>query len=466
MPSIDVVVLAAGRGTRMASSQPKVLQPIAGRSMLQHVLESAAAIAPRRVHLVVGHGSDAVTTAARAICGNALDLHVCHQAEQLGTGHAVLQALPGTEGADQVLVLCADVPLVQPETLARVVAAGNRDAAAPAGVVLTAKLSDPTGYGRIKRERSGQLQAIVEHKDATESERAIDEVNSGIMLWPRSVLADLLPRLGNSNAQGEYYLPDLVAAARGLGVAVVAERVSDAGEIQGVNDRAQQAQVERLYQRRAADALLAAGVALADPARFDCRGQLTVGTDCTIDVDCVFEGVVTLEAGAVIGPFCHIKDSHIGAGAVVKSHSSLEGARLGTGAQVGPFARLRPGTKLAADTRIGNFVEIKNTQLGEGSKVNHLSYVGDAVVGREVNIGAGTITCNYDGVNKHRTTIDNGVFVGSNSALVAPVTLAEGTTVAAGSTITRNTDPHQLAIGRSRQTNRDGWVRPQKPGAK
>ncbi|MFV8818883.1 bifunctional UDP-N-acetylglucosamine diphosphorylase/glucosamine-1-phosphate N-acetyltransferase GlmU [Haliea sp. E17] len=447
---LDIVILAAGQGTRMKSSLPKVLHPVAGRPMLAHVIATARALDPVAIHVVVGHGADEVRT---ALAGE--DLNWVVQAQQLGTGDAVLQALPDIAGDSVVLVLYGDVPLIETATLRALVAQADQ---APA--LLTAEVGDPQGYGRIIRAADGSVVAVVEEKDANPEQRALREVNSGVLAAPASLLARYLPAVGNANSQGEYYLPDVLGLAVSDGLAVAAQLALSEIEILGVNDRVQLAAVEREYQLRRAHAFMREGVAIADPRRFDLRGTLHCGRDVSIDVNVVLEGEVSLGDGVSIGPNCVLRDVAIGAGSTVHAMSHLEGAVLAENTSVGPFARLRPGTRMAAGARIGNFVETKNADIGVASKVNHLTYIGDCAMGEGVNIGAGTITCNYDGVNKHRTTIGDGVFVGSNSTLVAPVEIADGGFVAAGSTLTMAVGENELAVARGRQRNIQGWQRP------
>ncbi|MCY1285701.1 Bifunctional protein GlmU [compost metagenome] len=450
--SLDIVILAAGQGTRMRSALPKVLHPVAGQSMLGHVIDTARALAPQGIHVVIGHGAERVRERLAAD-----DLQFVLQAEQLGTGHAVAQALPGLS-AEQVLILYGDVPLIEAQTLERLLAkVGDGQLA-----LLTVELADPTGYGRILRDAAGQVTAIVEHKDATPEQRAVREGNTGILAVPRARLTDWLARLKNDNAQGEYYLTDVIAMAVADGLNVATEQPHDAMEVQGANDRIQLAELERHYQARAARRLMAQGVTLRDPARFDVRGEVSVGRDVLIDVNVILEGRVVIEDEVVIGPNCVIKNSTLRRGAIVKANSHLEGAELGEGADCGPFARLRPGAVLGAKAHVGNFVELKNAVLGEGAKAGHLSYLGDAEIGARTNIGAGTITCNYDGANKHRTVMGEDVFIGSNSALVAPLVLGDGVTTGAGSTITQDVPAATLAVGRAKQRNIEGWKRPEK----
>ena len=450
--SLEIVILAAGQGTRMRSALPKVLHPVAGNSMLGHVIHTARQLDPQRIHVVIGHGAEAVRERLAAD-----DLNFVLQDQQLGTGHAVAQAVPFIE-SDTVLILYGDVPLIEVETLQRLL-----KLAAPQQLgLLTVELDDPTGYGRIVRDAAGKVTAIVEQKDANDAERAITEGNTGILAVPFERLGDWMSRLSNNNAQGEYYLTDVIAMAVSDGLVVATEHPHDAMEVQGANDRKQLAELERHYQLRAARRLMAQGVTLRDPARFDVRGEVTVGRDVLIDINVILEGKVVIEDDVVIGPNCVIKDSTLRKGVVIKANSHIEGAILGEGSDAGPFARLRPGTVLEARAHVGNFVELKNAHMGEGAKAGHLTYLGDAEIGARTNIGAGTITCNYDGANKWKTVLGEDVFIGSNNSLVAPVDISAGATTAAGSTITQNVDKAQLAVGRARQKNIDGWKRPEK----
>ncbi|CAM3497526.1 bifunctional UDP-N-acetylglucosamine diphosphorylase/glucosamine-1-phosphate N-acetyltransferase GlmU [Parendozoicomonas haliclonae] len=453
--NIHVIVLAAGQGSRMKSSLPKVLHPIAGRSMLEHVLGASELVLGegKQAHVVIGHGADKVRERMAHTNVNWVE-----QTEQLGTGHAVMQAAPACEGADVVLVLYGDVPLIRSSTLKSLVSACDGKNLA----LLTVELANPSGYGRIVRDGQGAIQAIVEDKDATPEQKAITETNTGIMAIPGSRLQEWLNNLNNDNAQGEFYLTDIVAMAVEEGTAVVNARPGSEMEVQGVNNRAQQAQLERLLQQRNAEQLMNDGVTLLDPARLDIRGQLTCGHDVVIDINCVFEGEVSLGDGVEIGPNCHIKNTVIKAGTVIKANSVLEDAVVGEGCDIGPFARLRPGTRLENKAKIGNFVETKKAHIGLGSKVNHLSYIGDAEVGEGVNIGAGTITCNYDGANKFKTAIADGAFIGSNSALVAPVSIGKDAVIGAGSTVTSDVPDENLGVARGRQRNIPGWKKPVK----
>ncbi len=450
--SLEIVILAAGQGTRMRSALPKVLHPIAGNSMLGHVIHSARQLDPQRIHVVIGHGADAVRERLAAD-----DLNFVLQDKQLGTGHATAQAVPFID-ADTVLILYGDVPLIEVETLQRLlkhVVPGQMG-------LLTVELDDPTGYGRIVRDADGKVAAIVEHKDASEAQRAITEGNTGILAVPADRLADWMSRLSNNNAQGEYYLTDVIEMAVSDGLVVATEQPHDPMEVQGANDRKQLSELERHYQLRAGRRLMAQGVTLRDPARFDVRGEVSVGRDVLIDINVILEGKVIIEDDVQIGPNCVIKDSTLRKGVVIKANSHIEGAILGEGSDAGPFARLRPGTVLEARAHVGNFVELKNAHMGEGAKAGHLTYLGDAEIGARTNIGAGTITCNYDGANKWKTVLGADVFIGSNNSLVAPVDISNGATTAAGSTITQNVDNAQLAVGRARQKNIDGWKRPEK----
>jgi bifunctional UDP-N-acetylglucosamine pyrophosphorylase/glucosamine-1-phosphate N-acetyltransferase len=437
----------------MKSARPKVLHSLAGRSLLQHVLNAVAGLSADRTLVIVGHGADAVR-ASVADQGVSCLL----QEPQLGTGHAVQQAVPQLPDGGTTLVLNGDVPLIEPATAAALVAAcGGRRLA-----LLTVELADPSGYGRIVRDAGGAVRGIVEHKDANPGQRAIREVYTGILAAPTAWLKRAVMALSNQNAQKEYYLTDIVAAAVAEGVPVVATPARDETEVLGVNSPAQLADLERRFQRRQAEALMEAGVRMADPARFDVRGSLACGRDVAIDVGCVFEGEVVLGDEVRIGAHCVIRDAHIDAGAVIHPFTHIEGARVGAGALVGPYARLRPGTDLGAGVHIGNFVEVKNSTLGAGAKANHLAYLGDSVVGERVNYGAGSITANYDGANKLRTVIGADVHVGSNCVLVAPLTVGEGATIGGGSTITKDAPAGQLTVARAKQVSIEGWVRPKK----
>lgn len=453
---LNIVILAAGQGKRMQSSLPKVLHPIAGRAMLSHVLEAAESLGAQGIVVVVGHGAEQVQQAYAEHPG----LQFALQQPQLGTGHAVLQAVPmlQEDGKEDVtIVLYGDVPMVQPDTLRALLAARGEGMA-----VLTEILSDPTGYGRIMRDTNGHVCAIVEHKDANATQKEIKEVNTGIVAAPTAMLKSWLARLTNNNAQGEYYLTDMIGMAVAEGLSVSVAHPAAAYETLGVNSRAQQAQLERLWQSELARRQLEAGVTLADPSRFDVRGTLTCGQDVFIDIGCVFEGTVTLGDGVRIGPHCVLRNVTLGARTRIEAFSHLDQTQVGADAQIGPYARLRPGAVLSDHTHVGNFVEIKNSVIGRDSKANHLAYVGDADVGERVNIGAGTITCNYDGANKHRTIIEDDVFIGSDTQLVAPVRVGRGATLGAGTTLTRDAPAHQLTVTRSKQTSFEGWKRPVK----
>ncbi|WP_341521925.1 bifunctional UDP-N-acetylglucosamine diphosphorylase/glucosamine-1-phosphate N-acetyltransferase GlmU [Pseudomonas sp. G.S.17] len=450
--SLDIVILAAGQGTRMRSALPKVLHPVAGDSMLGHVIHSARQLSPQRIHVVIGHGADVVRERLAAD-----DLNFVMQDKQLGTGHAVAQALPELT-ADNVLILYGDVPLIEVETLQRLLKRVNAEQLG----LLTVNLDDPTGYGRIVRDEQNRVCAIVEHKDATDAQKAITEGNTGILAVPGKRLADWLGRLSNNNSQGEYYLTDVIAMAVDDGLVVATEQPHDAMEVQGANDRKQLAELERHYQLREGRRLMAQGVTLRDPARFDVRGEVTVGRDVLIDINVILEGRVIIEDDVVIGPNCVIKDSTLRKGVVIKANSHIDGVIMGEGSDAGPFARLRPGSVLEAKAHVGNFVELKNAHLGEGVKAGHLTYLGDTVIGARTNIGAGTITVNYDGANKHQTLIGEDVFIGSNNSLIAPVSIGDGSNTAAGSTITQDVDKSQLAVARARQRNIEGWKRPVK----
>ncbi|MCC7484117.1 MAG: bifunctional UDP-N-acetylglucosamine diphosphorylase/glucosamine-1-phosphate N-acetyltransferase GlmU [Burkholderiales bacterium] len=451
---MNVVILAAGQGKRMHSRLPKVLHPLAGKPLLAHVIATARALRPHRVCVVYGHGGDQVPQALAAA-----DLAMVRQEPQLGTGHAVQQALPHLDASARTLVLYGDVPLLSAQTLSGMLAAGGDTL-----VLLTAELDQPGGYGRIVREAGGAVTRIVEHRDASPAERGIREVNTGIMVIPTARLAGWLAALTNENAQREYYLTDLVRLALADRVAVMTVRARDTVEILGVNSKGELAQLERAHQRRCAERLLEHGVTLADPLRIDVRGSLACGADVRIDVNCVFEGEVSLDDGVEIGANCLLRDTRVGSATRIEPYSFIDGARVGARCRVGPYARIRPGTELGTDVHVGNFVEVKASRFGEGSKANHLSYVGDAAVGRNVNIGAGTITCNFDGANKHQTVIEDDVHIGSDVQLVAPVTVARGTTVGAGTTVWKDTRPGGLVLNTTAQEQRPGWKRPTKSG--
>ena len=453
---MNVVILAAGMGKRMRSDLPKVLHPLAGKPLLAHVVDCARSLGPGRIVIVYGHGGEAVP---RAIAGE--DLLWALQEPQLGTGHAVMQELPHLDPAAPTLVLYGDVPLIGRDTLARLLAAAGSGRLG----LLTVELPDPEGYGRVLRE-GGRIVRIVEHKDADDDARAIREVNTGIVVAPTAALARWLGALSNDNAQKEYYLTDVVAAAVHDGIGVVSAQPADACETLGVNSKAQLAALERVFQHRLAGRLMDEGVQLADPARLDVRGELTCGRDVAIDVNCVFEGKVEIGDGASIGAHCVIRDTRIGAGAQILPFTLIESSSIGARARIGPYARLRPGTELGEETHVGNFVEMKNTRMAAKSKANHLSYLGDTTVGERVNIGAGTITCNYDGANKYQTVIEDDAFIGSDTQLVAPVRVGRGATLGAGTTLTRDAPEHKLTMSRTQQTTVESWKRPVKKPAR
>jgi|UniRef100_UPI0040487682 bifunctional UDP-N-acetylglucosamine pyrophosphorylase / glucosamine-1-phosphate N-acetyltransferase len=451
---LNIVILAAGMGKRMQSDRPKVLHTIAGQPMLFHLLITARALNPDRLIVVVGHGQDQI----KAALADQPDILFADQTPQLGTGHAVMQAADQLFAGDgSTLVLYGDVPLVQVTTLQALLAASDGGLA-----LLTETLTDPTGYGRIVRDDSGHVVAIVEEKDANEALRSIQEVNTGMLVASTPALKRWLGQINNQNAQGEYYLTDIIGLAAQDKVEINTVAPQFAFETQGVNSRSQQASLERQWQNELARQQLAAGVALADPQRFDVRGTLACGRDVFIDVGCVFEGQVVLGNNVVIEPHCVIRNATIGDGTIVKAYSHVEQAQVGAQVQIGPYARLRPGTVLADQVHVGNFVEIKNSVIGHSSKANHLAYVGDADVGQGVNIGAGTITCNYDGVNKHRTVIEDDAFIGSDTQLVAPVRVGKGATLGAGTTLTQDAPPHKLTVSRTAQTTLESWQRPTK----
>lgn len=449
---LEVVILAAGQGTRMKSNLPKVLHPLAGRPLLAHVVATAMALEPDAIHVVIGHGGEEVEAALAD-----MPLSWVTQHEQLGTGHGVLQALPELSPDSTVLVLYGDVPLIGRSTLEKLVAL-----AADGPALLTARLVNPAGYGRILRDGAGALLGVVEEKDASDEQRIIDEVNTGVLAAPSRDLLRYLPQVGNDNKQGEYYLPDVLSLAVAEGRSIASSEAASEIEVLGVNDRVQLNQVEREYQRRQAETLMREGVSVADASRLDIRGKLSCGRDVSIDVNVVFEGEVSLGDGVSIGPNCVLNDVTVADGAAIHALSHLQEAVVGPGCSVGPYARLRPGTVLSEGARVGNFVETKQAAIGVGSKVNHLSYIGDCEMGAGVNIGAGTITCNYDGANKHKTELGDGVFIGSNSTLVAPLEIEKAGFVGAGSTITKGVGNQELAICRSKQRNIQGWQRPVK----
>ncbi len=452
---MNVVILAAGQGKRMRSKLPKVLQPLAGKPLLAHVVDSARQLGAAKICVVYGHGGELV----REILG-AADVVWAKQEPQLGTGHALLQALPHLDASAPTLVLYGDVPLTRLSTLQALLDQAREGVLA----LLTVNLDQPTGYGRIVRAADGAVVRIVEERDASEAERAIGEVNTGILVAPTGRLAEWLPSLGKNNAQGEYYLTDIVGLAVAAGIEVRTAQAEDPWEVAGVNDRAQLAALERIYQRNEAARLMHAGVHLADPARIDVRGELVCGMDVAIDIDCVFEGRVELGEGVVVGAHCLLADCRVGAGTRIAAFSHLVSAEIGSDCQIGPYARLRPGTQLGAAVHVGNFVEVKNSQIAAGSKANHLAYIGDATIGERVNVGAGTITCNYDGVNKHRTVIGDDAFIGSDCQLVAPVSVGRGATLGAGTTLTEDAPADTLTVSRAKQQSIPGWQRPLKKG--
>jgi len=449
--AIRIIVLAAGKGTRMKSTMPKVLHRMAGKPLLGHVLDTVGALSPESITVVIGHGSEQVQDTMEQSVNWAM------QTEQLGTGHAVQQGLDGIEDDDTVLITYGDVPLTRQETFQALIDNSSKDQLA----LLSLIVDDPHGYGRIKRI-DGSVVGVVEQKDASEEELAINEINAGVIAVNGGGLKQYLGAIDNNNAQNEYYLTDIFALAVKAGQKIQTVQPQDEWEAEGINSREQLAELERVFQFTQAEKLMAAGVTVRDPARIDVRGELTTGTDNEIDVNCVFIGNCSIGNNVVIGPNCVITNSHIGDGTVVHANSVLEDTTLGPKCNIGPFARLRPGSNLAEGAKIGNFVETKNVNIGAGSKVNHLSYVGDAEVGSGVNVGAGTITCNYDGANKHKTVMEDGVFIGSNSVLVAPMTIGKDSFVGAGSTITKQVPADTLSIARGRQKDIEGWKRPVK----
>jgi bifunctional UDP-N-acetylglucosamine pyrophosphorylase/glucosamine-1-phosphate N-acetyltransferase len=451
--NLSIIILAAGQGTRMNSALPKVLHPLGGRPLLAHVLDTARALDGNDIHVVIGYGAEQV----RAALPDS-DIHWVMQEQQLGTGHAVAQAMHGIAKENTVLVMYGDIPLIGKETLEPLCHSASQGVVA----LLSAELDEPSGYGRILHHADGSISDIVEEKDATPKQRAIREINTGFLAAPAARLRGWLDALDNNNAQGEFYLTDVIARAVTDGTSVRGITTDNITEVMGINDRKQLAVQERCYQQRQAEACLQAGITLIDPARFDLRGRLDAGQDVVIDINAVLEGQVMLGDRVTIGPNVTIRNSTVGADVEILANCVIEGAVIGAGSRIGPFARLRPDTTLASVTHIGNFVEIKKSEVGEGSKINHLSYVGDTTVGRGVNIGAGTITCNYDGANKHRTIIGDDVFIGSDTQLVAPVEVKEGATIGAGSTITRDVPAHELTLSRAPQETRSGWKRPVK----
>ncbi len=449
---MNIVILAAGQGKRMHSNLPKVLHPIAGKPLAQHVIETARRLDPEKLIVVYGHGGEIVRAMLQAD-----DIAWAEQAQQLGTGHAVAQAVPQLGAAGQTLVLYGDVPLTSVTTLKRLLQAGKDGLS-----VLTVNLDNPTGYGRIVRDAAGNVVSIVEEKDATAEQKCIREVNTGIMAIPTARLGDWLGQLRNDNAQGEYYLTDIVALAVAEGMPVHTAQPEGEWEVLGVNSKVQLAELERQHQRNLAAQLLVAGVRLADPARIDVRGELTHGRDVAIDVGCVFEGKVELGDAVEVGPYCVLKNVKVGPGTRIAAFCHFEDAVIGPDGVLGPYARLRPGTELGPEVHIGNFVEVKKSRIAAQSKANHLAYIGDAEIGQRVNVGAGTITCNYDGANKHLTVIEDDVFIGSDTQLVAPVRVGRGATLGAGTTLTKDAPPETLTVSRAKQLSLAGWQRPQK----
>ncbi|MDO8463637.1 MAG: bifunctional UDP-N-acetylglucosamine diphosphorylase/glucosamine-1-phosphate N-acetyltransferase GlmU [Gallionella sp.] len=451
MNPLKIVILAAGKGTRMYSEKPKVLHALAGKALVQHVLDCAAVLQPQQICVVYGHGGETVPQAMHQYSARFVI-----QEPQLGTGHAVQQAMPHLADDGRTMVLYGDVPLIQQSTLRQMLQAGD------GLVLLTVNLENPTGYGRIIRNGQGDVLGIVEEKDASPEQREINEINTGILLAPTNKLREWLDNLGNNNAQGEYYLTDIVGMAVQQGVAVHTVQPAHEWEIHGINSKQQLAVLERTWQQIEAARLLAHGVTLADPARIDVRGRLACGQDVAIDVGCIFEGDVSLGDNVQVGAYSVIRNASIANGTIIAPYSLIESSEVGANCRIGPYARLRPGTRLHDEVHIGNFVEVKNSEIAQASKANHLSYIGDSTVGSRVNIGAGTITCNYDGANKYRTIIEDDVFIGSDTQLVAPVTVGKGATIGAGSTITKDTPAGELTLSRSKQTTINGWKRPTK----
>ncbi|WP_133130159.1 bifunctional UDP-N-acetylglucosamine diphosphorylase/glucosamine-1-phosphate N-acetyltransferase GlmU [Legionella yabuuchiae] len=453
---LDIVILAAGQGKRMRSKKPKVLHQLAGKSMLERVVDTATRLNPHAIHVIVGHNSEMIKQEL-----SHLNVNWVKQDMQLGTGHAVMQALPYLSEDSQVLILSADVPLIQLETLYGLIASTTASAAKELGL-LVACVEDPFGFGRVVRDGAERIHAIIEEKDASDNQRKINEIYSGICVAHSKALQRWLPKLSNKNAQKEYYLTEIIAKASQEGVEIASMKASDPLEILGVNDRIQLQWLERAFQKRLAEQLMLQGVRIMDAARIDIRGVLECGLDVCIDVNSVFEGSVFIGEGSIIGPNCVLKNVNIGEHCEILANSVLDNCQIGDHCQIGPFARIRPGTILASNCKIGNFVEAKNAVMDEGSKANHLSYLGDVTIGKKVNIGAGTITCNYDGANKYQTIIEDGAFIGSDTQLVAPVTVGKNATIGAGSTIRKNAPPGELTLSESRQKTISGWKRPVK----
>ena len=454
---IQVIILAAGKGSRMKSQLPKVLHKLAGKPLVQHVVDSCRSMGANHCHLVVGHGSEQVRN---TVVGNNIELSFVEQKEQLGTGHAVKMSLDGLKDDTATLILYGDVPLTHHDTLSQLVDIHKND---PSGIALmTCFLEDPTGYGRITRDSANQVTGIVEHKDASAEQKAINEINTGILCCNSTQLKKWINNLNNDNAQGEYYLTDIIAMAVNDGNQVTTAQPVDLYEVEGINTLAQLAELERVWQLNMAKHLMAGGVTMMDPTRFDLRGSLSCENDVVIDINCVIEGRVVLKSGVKIGPNVYLKDCAIGENSEIKANSVVEGAEVEAECSVGPFARLRPGSHLLNDSHVGNFVEMKNSVLGEGSKAGHLAYLGDSEVGKKVNIGAGTITCNYDGAYKHKTIIEDGAFIGSDTQLVAPVKVGKNVTVAAGTTVTKDVEDDMLCLSRVKQKQVQGWKRPTK----
>ncbi|QOJ24593.1 MAG: bifunctional UDP-N-acetylglucosamine diphosphorylase/glucosamine-1-phosphate N-acetyltransferase GlmU [Gammaproteobacteria bacterium] len=454
MSKLNVVILAAGAGKRMHSTLPKVLHTLADSPLLAHVMRTARMLSPDKICVVIGHGGDKIKQLMTEE-----GLIWILQERQLGTGHALMQALPRLSTDGMTLVLYGDVPLVRIETLQQLISAAEEKHCA----LLTAVVSDPFGYGRVLRDlKTGAATAIVEQRDANEEQQKICEINTGIMLIPNRYLHQWLPKLENSNTQQEYYLTDIIAMAVKDGIHVATSQVKNLWEVMGVNNKRQLAELERVYQKNRAEKLLDEGVGLLDPNRIDIRGELACGSDVEIDVNCIFEGTVTLGDFVRVGAHCLLKNVTVAAGSIIHPFSLIEDTEIGEDCKIGPYARIRPGTRLARKVHIGNFVEVKNSQIAAASKANHLSYIGDSTIGENVNIGAGTITCNYDGANKYRTIIEDDVFIGSDTQLIAPVKISKGSTIGAGSTITKETPENQLTLSRSKQISITGWKRPQK----